>query len=120
MLLGFFGLVNLLFFVLVFVPVAQRLLGVRFGLIRQATRGRRTSPKLRGLRRGNPQLSWGFVVFGCGCSDYFRVRGMVALRRSKAWRWSAVGSASMGTSVVVSAMRTWLRERVARWSSRPP
>jgi len=43
MLLGFFGLVNLLFFVLVFVPVAQRLLGVRFGLIRQATRGRRSS-----------------------------------------------------------------------------
>ena len=78
------------------------------------------SPKLRGLRRGNPQLSWGFVVFGCGCSDYFRVRGMVALRRSKAWRWSAVGSASMGTSVVVPAMRTWLRVRVARWSSRPP
>ncbi|HZO67625.1 MAG TPA: AarF/UbiB family protein [Kribbellaceae bacterium] len=34
MLLGFFGLINLLFFVLIFVPVAQRLLGVRFGLIR--------------------------------------------------------------------------------------
>src|SRR4030095_3530407 len=54
------------------------------------------------------------------CSDYFRVAGMVALMRSKAWRWSAVGSASMGTSVVVAAMRTWLRGRGARCASRPP
>lgn len=34
MLIGFFGLLNLLLFVAIFVPVAQRLLGVRFGLVR--------------------------------------------------------------------------------------
>jgi ubiquinone biosynthesis protein len=34
MVLGIFGLLNLLFFVVIFVPVAQRLLGVRFGLVR--------------------------------------------------------------------------------------
>src|SRR5919197_1061535 len=34
MLIGIFGVLNLLLFVLIFVPVAQRLLSVRFGLIR--------------------------------------------------------------------------------------
>ena len=34
MLIGIFGALNLLLFVAIFVPVAQRLLGVRFGLVR--------------------------------------------------------------------------------------
>ena len=33
------GLINLAVFMLIFVPVAQRLLGVRFGLIRLAVAG---------------------------------------------------------------------------------
>jgi hypothetical protein len=50
----------------------------------------------------NPWLSWGFAGLGCGCSDYARVSGMGAPMSSKAWRWSLVGSVSMGMSVVVA------------------
>jgi hypothetical protein len=39
----------------------------------------------------NPQLSWGFIVSGGGCSGYFKVSGMAAPISSKALRWSAVG-----------------------------
>jgi hypothetical protein len=56
-----------------------------------------SSPKLHRLRRMNPQLSWGFIVSGCGCSGYVRVRGIGTPMSSKASRWPGVGSASMGT-----------------------
>ncbi|HEY0695874.1 MAG TPA: AarF/ABC1/UbiB kinase family protein, partial [Kribbella sp.] len=36
MLVGFFGLINVALFMVIFVPVSQRLLGVRFGLFRLA------------------------------------------------------------------------------------
>jgi hypothetical protein len=52
------------------------------------------------------------------CSDYFKVSGIGAPRRSKACRWVLVGSVSIGTVARVPAKRTWLRVRVARWSSR--
>ena len=37
----------------------------------------------------------------------------------KASRWMLVGSARTGMVARVPANRTWLRVRVARWSSRP-
>ena len=38
---------------------------------------------------------------------------------SKACRWMLVGSVSIGMVTWVPVYRTWLRVKVARWSSRP-
>ena len=43
---------------------------------------------------------------------------MAAPMSSNACRWVLVGSASIGTVMLVPANRTWLRVRVARCSSR--
>ena len=53
------------------------------------------------------------------CSGYFKVSGIGVLMRSNASRCWLVGSASMATVALVPANLTWLRVRVARWSSRP-
>ena len=64
-------------------------------------------------------LTWCFAGLAGFCSGYFKVSGIGTPIRSKAWRWALVGSVSIGTVAVAPANRTWLRGRVARWSSRP-
>ena len=66
-----------------------------------------------------PGLTWCFSGLAGWCSGYFKVSGIAAPRRLKASRWALVGSVSIGTVSSVPANRTWLRVRVARWSSRP-
>ena len=51
-------------------------------------------------------------------SGYFKESGIAAPRSSKACRWMLVGSASIGMVIWVPVYRTWLRVKVARWSSR--
>lgn len=46
----------------------------------------------------NPLLSRGFVFLGWVGSVYFRVRGMVVSRSSKARRWVSLGTARVGTT----------------------
>jgi hypothetical protein len=53
------------------------------------------------------------------CSGSFKVSGIAAPRRLKAWRWVLVGSVSIGMVTWVPVYRTWLRVRVARYSSKP-
>ena len=62
------------------------------------------------------------LVFCCGgqvCCGYFKVSGTGAPMRAKASRWVLVGSASIGTVMLVPANRTWLRVKVARCCRRP-
>src|ERR1035437_2965925 len=49
---------------------------------------RHPRPKLRAVYAVKPLLSRGFVVFGVGCSGYFRVSGIGASRSSNADRKS--------------------------------
>ena len=76
-------------------------------------------PKLQPVRRAIPGLTCCFAGLVWWCSGYFKVSGIAAPMSSKACRWALVGSASIGTVAVVPVNRTWLRVRVARWSSRP-
>ena len=52
-------------------------------------------------------------------SGYFEVSGIAAPMSSKACRWTLVGSVSIGMVTWVPVYWTWLRVKVARWSSRP-
>jgi ubiquinone biosynthesis protein len=79
MLIGVLGLLNLLFFVVIFVPVAQRLLGVRFGLIRLCLGALVTvlvfTPMMNAMARSIPDVQqtsgitpvW-FLILGVLCS----------------------------------------------------
>src|SRR4029453_806699 len=79
MLIGVFGVLNLLLFVVIFVPVAQRLLGVRFGLVRLGLGALLTlfvfTPMMNAMARSIPadqQTSgitplW-FLILGVLCS----------------------------------------------------
>jgi ubiquinone biosynthesis protein len=79
MLIGVFGVLNLLLFVVIFVPVAQRLLGVRFGLVRLVLGALLTllvfTPMMNAMARSIPadqQTSgitplW-FLILGVLCS----------------------------------------------------
>lgn len=79
MLIGFFGVLNLLFFVVIFVPVAQRLLGVRFGLVRLVLGALITilvfGPMMNAMARSIPEDQqtsgitplW-FLILGVVCS----------------------------------------------------
>jgi hypothetical protein len=66
-----------------------------------------------------PGLTWRFAGLAGRRSAYFKVSGIAAPSRLKAWRWALVGSVSITVVTWVPANRTWLRARVARWSSRP-
>src|SRR5450755_1304928 len=76
------------------------------------------NPKLRVMRCVNPQPSWGFTFSHGSCSDYVRSAGWGSDKLESVamgWRW-------LGEHVHAGAgtgKRTWLRVRVARWSSRP-
>jgi hypothetical protein len=50
--------------------------------------------------------AWCFAALAVLRSGYFKVSGTGTPIRSKAWRWAAVGSVSMGTSVPEPANRT--------------
>jgi len=76
-------------------------------------------PKLRLIRQAIWILTCGFAGLAGWRSGYFKVSGTGTPRRRKASRWALLGSASIGTSARVPVNRTWLRVRVARWSSRP-
>ena len=54
------------------------------------------------------------------CSGYFKVSGMGAPIRSKAWRWVLVGSARMGTVVLALAERQRLGEEYDRFTATRP
>src|SRR5580700_5210190 len=75
--------------------------------------------KLRPVRHAILGLTWCFAGLAWWCSGYVKVSGIAAPRRLKASRWAAVGSVSIGTVTWVPVNRTWLRVKVARWSSRP-
>jgi uncharacterized protein (UPF0332 family) len=78
-----------------------------------------TRPKLRPVWWAIRGLTWCSAVRAWWCSDYFRLSGIGAPMSVKASRWTLVGSASIGTVARVPVNRTWLRVKVARWSSRP-
>ena len=79
MLIGIFGALNLLLFVAIFVPVAQRLLGVRFGLVRLVLGALLTllvfAPMMNAMARSIPDAQqtngvtplW-FLILGLLCS----------------------------------------------------
>jgi integrase/recombinase XerD len=76
-------------------------------------------PKLRAVWQVIPGLTWRFAGLAGRRSGYFKVSGIAVPSRWKAWRWALVGSVSIAVVTWVPANRTWLRVRVARWSSRP-
>jgi hypothetical protein len=76
-------------------------------------------PKLRPVRWVTLGLNWCFSGLAGCCSGYFKVSGIGTPRSSKASRWALVGSVSIGTVAGAPANRTWLRVKVARWSSSP-
>jgi hypothetical protein len=76
-------------------------------------------PKLRPVRQGVLGLTWAFTGSAGWCSGYFKVSGIAVPMRWKACRWAVVGSVSIGMVTWVPVNRTWLRVKVARWSSRP-
>jgi hypothetical protein len=76
-------------------------------------------PKLRPVRLAISCLSCCFAGLAGWLCGYFKLSGMAVARRLKASRWVLVGSVSIGTVTWAPANRTWLRVRVARWSSSP-
>jgi hypothetical protein len=77
------------------------------------------SPKLRPVRQVIPGLTCGFSGLAGWCCGYFKLSGIETPMSSKAWRCALVGSASIGMATGVPVKLTWLRVKVARWSSRP-
>ena len=77
------------------------------------------NPKLRPIRRAISGLTWDFTAAARWRSDYFKVSGIGAPMSSKACRWALVGWVSIAMVTSVPVYRTWLRDSVARCSSRP-